>query len=123
MATSILFYAFGLKGIEYRAIRYLANYIICSAEMNGREFTCPQCGGDQVIHKGNKKRWSPMPPIGRKLCMLDPLLHRVQCWRCHHVWWSRLLFMLAIMGMSAPLSCSYWICLNSLLRATNSDVP
>lgn len=94
MSTSILYHAFGLKGIEYRSTRYVGNFVIFSAEMNSRNFTCPKCKDDQIIYKGNKHRWLRMPPVGRKLCILDLLLHRVQCCSCHHVWWPRLPFML-----------------------------
>lgn len=98
MSTSILYHAFGLKGIEYLSTRYLGNYVIFSAEMNSRKFTCPKCSGDMVIYKGNKKRWFHMPPIGRKRCILDLLLHRVQCCNCSHVWWPRLPFMIGNHG-------------------------
>ena len=93
MSTSILYHAFGLKGIEYHSTRYIGNFVIFSAEMNTRKFTCPKCRGDQIIYKGSKHRWLRMPPIGRKLCVLDLLLHRVQCCLCRHVWWPRLSFM------------------------------
>ncbi len=98
MSTSILYHAFGLKGIEYQSTRYIGNYVIFSAEMNSRQFTCPKCSGDQIIYKGKKKRWFHMPPIGRKRCILDLLLHRVQCCHCSHVWWPRLSFMLGNHG-------------------------
>lgn len=98
MSTSILYHAFGLKGIEYRSTRYLGNFVIFSAEMSSRKFTCPKCSADQIIYKGSKKRWFRMPPIGRKLCVLDLLLHRVQCCECSHVWWPRLPFMLGNHG-------------------------
>ena len=39
-----------------------------------------------------------MPPIGRKRCILDLLLHRVQCCGCRHIWWPRLSFMLGKHG-------------------------
>ncbi|MFW8602551.1 ISL3 family transposase, partial [Desulfobacterota bacterium M19] len=94
MSTSILYHAFGLKGIEYRSTRYIGNFVIFSAEMKNRNFICPKCRGDQIIYKGRKHRWLRMPPIGRKLCILDLLLHRIQCYACRHVWWPRLSFML-----------------------------
>jgi len=98
MSTSLLYHAFGLKGIEYHSTRYIGNYVIFSAEMNSRKFTCPRCRNDQIIYKGNKKRWFHMPPVGRKRCILDLLLHRVQCCDCRHVWWPRLPFMLGNHG-------------------------
>ena len=94
MSTSILYHAFGLKGIQYQSTRYIGNYVIFSAEMNSRRFTCPKCKNFQIIYKGHKNRWFRMPPIGRKLCILDLSIHRVQCCACRHVWWPRLSFML-----------------------------
>ena len=98
MSTSILYHAFGLKGIEYHSTRYIGNYVIFSAEMNRRKFTCPKCSAEEIIYKGWKKRWFHMPPIGRKRCILNLLLHRVQCCGCRHVWWPRLSFMLGKHG-------------------------
>lgn len=98
MSTSLLYHAFGLKDIQYQSTRYIGNYVIFSAEMKSRRFTCPKCSGDRIIYKGNKNRWLRMPPVGRKLCILDLLLHRVQCCACHHIWWPRLPFMLGNHG-------------------------
>jgi len=34
-----------------------------------------------------------MPPMGRKKCFLEILLHRLKCRRCGHLWWPTLPFM------------------------------
>ena len=34
-----------------------------------------------------------MPPMGRKKCFLEVLLHRLKCQRCGHLWWPSLPFM------------------------------
>jgi len=94
MSTSILYHGFGLKGIEYRATRYEGKYIVFESEMTSRNIVCPECGHDTVIFKGSKWREFLMPPMGRKRCLLDLLIHRVQCVKCHNLWWPKLSFML-----------------------------
>src|SRR5512134_3064068 len=79
MSTSILYHAFGLKGIEYKATHFVADRIIFSAEMNDQWVRCPQCGCRKTIFKGQKRRWFYMSPIGRKKCMLELILHRLKC--------------------------------------------
>jgi len=94
MSTSILYHAFGLKGIEYRGTHFLADTVIFSAEMNKQVIRCPHCGSRQTIFKGQKRRWFQMGPIGRKKCLLDLVLHRTQCCECSTLWWPTLPFMI-----------------------------
>lgn len=94
MSTSILYHAFGLKGIEYRATHYHGRYVVFSAEMSTRKVVCPGCGNSRIIYKGRKRRQFWMPPIGRKRCILDLLIHRVQCTQCGKLWWPRLSFLI-----------------------------
>lgn len=93
MSTSILYHAFGLRGIEYRATHFVADRIIFSAEMNDQCVRCPQCGCRDASFKGQKRRWFHMSPIGRKKCMLELILHRLKCRRCSTLWWPTLPFM------------------------------
>ena len=94
MSTSILYHAFGLKGIEYRATHFVADRIIFSAEMNDQWVRCPQCGCRDTSFKGQKRRWFFMSPIGRKKCMLELVLHRLKCRECSALWWPTLPFMI-----------------------------
>ena len=94
MSTSILYHAFGLKGIRYNATRYEGEYLIFEAEMVTKDIPCPDCGTTGIIFKGSKWRRLLLPLIGRKRCLLDLLIHRVQCLRCKHIWWPQLSFML-----------------------------
>jgi len=94
MSTSILYHAFGLKGIDYRATHFLADRIIFSAEMNDQWVRCPQCGCRDTSFKGQKRRWFYMSPIGRKKCMLELVLHRLKCRACSALWWPTLPFMI-----------------------------
>jgi transposase len=93
MSTSILYHAFGLRGIEYRATRFEGEHIVFEAEMTTRNIPCPACNNEKVVFKGNKWREFLMPTIGRKRCLLNLLLHRVRCTQCGHLWWPRLSFM------------------------------
>lgn len=93
MSTSILYHAFGLKGIEYGATHFVADRIIFSAEMNHRWIRCPECRSRDAIFKGRKLRWFNMSPIGRKKCLLELILHRLQCRACSTLWWPTLPFM------------------------------
>jgi len=52
MSTSILYHAYGLKGIEYKATHHLADTIIFSAEMNDQWVRCPRCGCRHTSFKG-----------------------------------------------------------------------
>ncbi len=94
MSTSILYHAFGLKGIEYKATHFVADRIIFSAEMNDQWIRCPQCGSRSAIFKGTKRRWFVMSPIGRKKCLLEVILHRLKCRQCSLLWWPTLPFMI-----------------------------
>jgi transposase len=94
MSTSILYHAFGLKGIEYRATRFLADTMIFCAEMKKQVIPCPDCGSWRTIFKGQKRRWFQMGPIGRKKCLFDLVLHRPQCCECSALWWPTLPFMI-----------------------------
>ncbi len=93
MSTSILYHAFGLKGIEHKATDFFADTLIFRVEMRKQVFHCPGCGCKRTIFKGKKRRWFQMGPIGRKKCLLDLLVHRVQCCECSKVWWPTLPFM------------------------------
>jgi transposase len=93
MSTSILYHAFGLRGIEYKATHFVADRIIFSAEMNDQCVRCPQCGCRDASFKGQKRRWFVMSPIGRKKCLLELILHRLKCRRCSALWWPTLPFM------------------------------
>ncbi len=93
MSTSILYHAFNLQGIEYRATQFLGNTIIFSVEMTDKFTKCPACGCRHTIFKGQKTRWFKMGPLGRKQSLLKLLLHRLQCIDCQKLWWPQLPFM------------------------------
>ncbi len=73
MSTSILYHAFGLKGITYQATEYLALQS-SRARLDRSLHKYPECGHREVIFKGSKTRRLLMGPLGRKRCYLA-----VQC--------------------------------------------
>jgi len=93
MSTSMLYHAFGLKGIKYTAAHFVADRIVFSAEMNHQQVRCPICGCRKASFKGKRRRFFSMSPIGRKKCMLELILHRLKCRSCSALWWPTLPFM------------------------------
>jgi transposase len=93
MSTSILYHAFGLKGIKYTATHFVADRIVFSADMNHQRVRCPVCGCFEASFKGKRRRFFFMSPIGRKKCMLELTLHRLKCRSCSALWWPALPFM------------------------------
>jgi transposase len=93
MSKSLLYHAFNIKGVEYRSTRYIGNKIIIKAETIDKTKSCPFCKSSWLIFKGKKTRFLHLPPIGRKRCVLELIMHRLQCKDCNHLWWPRLSFM------------------------------
>lgn len=93
MSQSILYHAFGIKGVTYRSTSFLGNAIIFKAETTNRNADCPDCDSKGCIFKGQKTKHIRMPPIGRKQALLDVIVHRLQCKSCGHMWWPKLPFM------------------------------
>jgi len=93
MSQSILYHAFGIKGVTYRSTYFLGNAIFFRVETTGRHWCCPGCDHRVCIFRGVKTRWLRMPPIGRKQAILELTMHRLQCRNCKHLWWPRLPFM------------------------------
>lgn len=91
MSQSLLYHAFGLKGVSYRSSDYISNAVIFHVETVDQR-RCPQCGSKSCILRGQKHRWLRMPPIGRKQALLDVTMHRIQCKSCQHLWWPQLQF-------------------------------
>lgn len=87
MSTSILYHAFGLKGIHYESTHYFGDSVLVSARLVPGKSRCPKCSGKAATFKGQRRRLFQMSPIGRKRCFLDLLLHRLRCQGCGHLWW------------------------------------
>ena len=76
MSTSLLYHAFNIKEVEYRATKYIGNNVIFKAEVSASIKSCSFCQSDDVIFKGKKTRFLHLPPTGRKRLVLELLMHR-----------------------------------------------
>lgn len=92
MSTSILYHAFGLKGIHYEATEYVEDCILIRARLARLVIKCPHCGGRQATFKDQKRRLLRLGPMGRKRCFLDLLVHRLECRQCGRRWWPDIPF-------------------------------
>jgi transposase len=92
MSQSILYHAFGIKGVTYRSIEYLGNSIIFNVETTNHHVQCCDCGHRDCIFKGQKVKILRMSPIGRKQALLRVTMHRLQCKSCDNMWWPQLPF-------------------------------
>ncbi len=93
MSMSLLYHAFGIKGVTYRSTYYLGNAVFFCVETTDYHVPCPKCSHRLCIFRGRKVRWLRMSPIGRKQAILELIMHRLQCKQCEHLWWPRLSFM------------------------------
>lgn len=87
MSTSILYHAFGIKGIHYESTSYEGDAIVISARLTDQHIKCPECGHRKAAFKGHKRRKILLSPMGRKRCYLDLLFHRLKCRECGKLWW------------------------------------
>lgn len=93
MSISLLYHAFGISNVMYRATRYIGNRVIFKVEMSNEAKSCSFCHGTKVIFKGKKTRLLHLPPLGRKRCVLELVMHRLLCKDCGLLFWPRLKFM------------------------------
>ncbi len=93
MSLSILYHAYGVKGVTYRSTYFLGNAVFFRVEKTDHHSRCPRCAQRHCIFRGAKTRWIRLPPIGRKQAILELIMHRLQCKNCEHLWWPRLPFM------------------------------
>ena len=56
MSTSILYHAYNLKGVQYKATSYEGNSLVFAVEMTGEQIKCPKCKKREFIYKGSKTR-------------------------------------------------------------------
>jgi transposase len=61
--------------------------------MSNAAKSCSFCHGSRVIFKGRKTRSMHLPPLGRKRCVLELVMHRLYCKDCGFLFWPRLQFM------------------------------
>jgi transposase len=92
MSTSILYHAFGVRGVKYRRTRYEKGAVHFEAEMTDKLAICPVCRSPDVVYKGSKVRSLRMLPIGRKKVWLHLRVHRLSCRECGAIRWPNLPF-------------------------------
>lgn len=92
MSQSILYHAFGIKGVTYRSTDFVGNAVIFNVETTDHHVQCSSCKQRNCIFKGQKEKFLRMPPIGRKQAQLRVTMHRLQCKFCNKMWWPRLRF-------------------------------
>ena len=56
MSASMLYHAFGIKGVRYISTQYENKEIIFHGEVKGRKFSCPKCKNKSCSFKGKKVR-------------------------------------------------------------------
>ena len=92
MSQSVLYHAFGIKGVTYRSTEFIGNTVIFNVETTNHHVRCDACNHRDCIFKGQKVKFLRMPPIGRKQSLLRVTMHRLQCKSCGSMWWPQLSF-------------------------------
>ncbi len=93
MSTSLLYHAFGLKGVKYISTEYKNGSTIFRAEVTSTIENCPACGSwETVHHKGFKERMLRLLPMGMRPNYLCLGVWRLLCKRCGALRWPRLPF-------------------------------
>ncbi len=66
MSTSLLYHAFGLKGVKYQATDYEGDKIVFRIYQEPKRQRCPACGSRDLVRRGCVWREFRGIPIGRK---------------------------------------------------------
>jgi transposase len=78
MSQSLLYHAFGIKGVTYRSAKVIGNGLVFCVETTNRHVPCDTCGHRYCHFKGHNIRWFRMAPIGRKQDLLQVTMHRLR---------------------------------------------
>jgi len=93
MSTSLLYHAFGLRGVKYISTRYIHGTVIFHCEVTRSIERCPECNSWKTHRKkGTKNRLLRMIPIGARPCFLDIKIWRIFCEDCQSLRWPKLPF-------------------------------
>jgi transposase len=93
MSTSLLYHAFGLKGVKYNKTKFEKGLTIIHAEVTSAIERCAACGSWKTIRrKGQKERWLRMVPIGKRQTLLRLQVWRLLCEDCGALRWPQLPF-------------------------------
>lgn len=93
MSTSLLYHAFGLKGVKYISTKYINGSVIFYAEVTSSIERCPVCNSLKTHRKkGMKSRLLKIIPIGARPCFLNVKIWRIFCEDCLSLRWPKLPF-------------------------------
>lgn len=93
MSTSLLYHAFGIKGVKYICTKYEAGRTVLRAEVTSDLERCPQCHSFRTVRKkGSKERELRMVPIGTRPTVLQLKVWRIRCEDCNALRWPKLPF-------------------------------
>lgn len=93
MSTSLLYHAFGLKGVKYNKTVYENGLTVFEAEVTKVIEKCPACKSPRTLRrKGTKQRVLRMVPIGRRPTFLRLQIWRLRCEKCGALRWPKLPF-------------------------------
>ena len=93
MSTSLLYHAFGLRGVKHISTEYEKGSTIFRAEVTPTIENCPVCGNWETIRKkGCKERVLRLVPIGMRPSFLRLQIWRIECKRCGALRWPKLPF-------------------------------
>jgi len=93
MSTSLLYHAYGLKGVKYISTEYKNGCTMFRAEVTSTIENYPACGIWETVHqKGFKERMIRLLPMGMRPTYLCLGVWRLQCKRWGALRWPRLPF-------------------------------
>ena len=87
MSASILHYAHGIRGIQYKSTQFIHGVMIIHAVLDQANETCPLCKSACLHFKDSLVRRFQMCPTGNKPCWLHLMIRRRYCTDCFHKWW------------------------------------
>ena len=93
MSTSLLYHAFGIRGVKYISTKNINGSIIFHAEATSSIERCPECNSWKTHRKkGTKNRFLRMIPIGTRPSFLNLKIWRILCEDCQSLRWPKLPF-------------------------------
>lgn len=82
MNTSLLHYAFNMRGMDYCGCEYKGNTIHIKLQFRKEEIRCPRCGSHHYVKNGVRQRTFIGVPVGRKKTLFIIPIQRYLCRDC-----------------------------------------
>jgi transposase len=82
MSTSLLYYAFSIRGYEYVRTEYPGGEVVFTIRQEPKAFRCEACGSRDVRPRGQVERRFRSLPIGSRLTTVVFPIPRVACQAC-----------------------------------------